>query len=76
MFEIKNFGCDTKCSSTQELKQVLKERYAGHSVTLRYRKPSGLTAIKYLDVSMTGEVTESYGDKLACDLNSFEACAN
>ncbi|MDW2323212.1 hypothetical protein R7127_23380 [Vibrio sp. 1159] len=60
MFKIADFGNDTECANGEELMASLRGKYAGKSVSIHYRRNSGITWTKFVDVSTEGHVTDSY----------------
>ena len=60
-YKVKNFGNDSVCSTREELRAVLKKKYAGKSVAIHTPRPSGVDKVDYVDVSDSGEVSFSFG---------------
>ena len=61
--KIRNFGNDRVVHSKTELVDCLVNNYKNNSVSLQYVTQSGATCIDFIDVSLDGTVTMSYGDK-------------
>lgn len=71
-FLIRDFGNDTECASIAELKEVLADKYTDNSVSIQYKRPSGMTNVKFVDVSKDGQVTDSYGDEAPFDYDALD----
>lgn len=63
MFKIKDFGQDREVSTFGALLDVLRSDYKGKSVSVMYKRASGLSAVIYVTVSGDGVIRESYGDQ-------------
>ncbi|HYD60523.1 MAG TPA: hypothetical protein VEC35_09225 [Noviherbaspirillum sp.] len=62
LFKIRNFGNDKECDTIEELEQSL-QAYRGKSVSILVRPPQRLVYTVFVDVSASGELSESYGQK-------------
>lgn len=60
MLLIRQFGNDTECADLPEAIEVLKEKYSGTGVALHWKKPSGITAVAYVDVQEEGGLINTY----------------
>lgn len=67
MFRIRNFGNDVECADLSAL-SVAIQRYYGKSVSIVDLRNGGTTL--YVDVSDTGDLTESYGQHGKVDIAS------
>lgn len=73
-FTIRDFGNDTQCASIAELKEALATKYADNSVSIQYKRPSGMVNVKFVDVSKCGQVvTDSYGEEGLFDYDGLDA---
>ncbi len=64
-FRIRNFGNCTECADFAAL-EVAIQRYRGKSVSIIDNRRGG--AVLYVDVSASGDLSESYGQRLTIDL--------
>lgn len=60
MLLIRQFGNDTECADLPEAIEMLKKKYAGTGVALHWKKPSGITAVTYVDVQEEGGLINTY----------------
>ena len=72
MLTIRNFHHNPQFANIAEVKQALMVDFLGKSVTIEYRKPSGIKTCVWVDVAPDGQVSESYGD---CKLLDWDALA-
>ncbi|HAS6026876.1 MULTISPECIES: hypothetical protein [Vibrio] len=71
MYQIRNYGNDVICVSIEELAIKLASDYAGTSVAIHYRAPSGIKAVEFVDVLADGTILNSYGRGDVFDLNAI-----
>lgn len=67
---IRNFGNDTECNNVSDLEAALISKYQNMSVSIVYKKPSGIKAIQLVDVQKNGSLIGTHCKK-AIALNSF-----
>lgn len=67
---IRNFGNDTECNDVSEFKDALISHYQNMSVSIIYKKQSGIKAIKLVDVQKDGGLIGTHCKKTIA-LNSF-----
>jgi hypothetical protein len=71
IFKIRKFGQDTTCSGLIELKDKIKALYRGTHISVETINSRGMKSVKYLSISETGYITESYSNNVF-DLASLE----
>ena len=63
---IKGFGDDVACNSKTELKDELLQSYAGKSISLVSKLPSGIRHVTFVDVQADGSAIDSYTSDVVC----------
>jgi hypothetical protein len=69
---IKNFYNTCECTSMKMLKTTLADNYCGMSISLHFRAPSGLRAVRYIDVLEGGNAIDSH-TRIPVDLDNLQS---
>lgn len=64
---VRQFAIKRPCATVAELKKTLIEECQGESVSIEYRRSSGMLATLFVDVTDAG-IFESYGKQNPVDL--------
>lgn len=67
---IRDFGNDTECNNISELKEALISKYQYMSVSIVYKKQTGIKTINLVDVQKNGTLIGTHCKKVIA-LNSF-----
>lgn len=67
---IRNFGNDTECYGVSDFKEALINKYQNMSVSIVYKKKSGLTSFSLVDVQKDGSLIGTHSKK-TIELSSF-----
>ena len=67
---IRDFGNDTECNNISELKEALISKYQNMSVSIVYKKQTGIKTINLVDVQKNGTLIGTHCKKVIA-LNSF-----
>lgn len=54
----------TSARGTVALKQALSDSFCGEHVSVKFTRPSGITQVRYITVSESGEITDTYRPEL------------